>query len=108
MEDLAFTYPQDRSQIPDIFVNVYQKQTIGENKRIGYLRIKATEIEQYNNISWNMLKPDDFNIQDKNQVAGFLLFKASLLPTSKASSSPRTVIYLFFLSHVHSHLSNQL
>lgn len=108
MDDLAFTYPQDRSQIPDIFINVFQKQTVGENKRIGYLRIKATEIEQYNNISWNMLKPDEFTIQDKNQVAGFLLFKASLLPTSKASSSPRAVFIYSFLSHVCSRLSNQL
>lgn len=41
LKELTATYPVDRLQVPDIFVNVFQSSLL-KTTRIGFLRIQAT------------------------------------------------------------------
>ena len=44
MKELLVSLPADRSQIPDIFVNVYSSKTFSGEYRLGYIRVPAREV----------------------------------------------------------------
>jgi hypothetical protein len=41
MDDLTVGFPVDKTQVPDIFINVIKHQTLGSAKRIGFIRLNA-------------------------------------------------------------------
>lgn len=80
-EEAKLALPQDDSQIPDIFINVYRK-SLGAHDRVGFLRFRARDIMSEgargfkNDVRWAMLTPDPTSsAYVKDELAGFILFR---------------------------------
>ena len=79
--------PKDKSQVPDVFINLY-KHSLMSKSRIAYCRIKvdipmgvtinsnkASELDTKYNPKWVLLTGDIFSDIDKSQAVGYLNFK---------------------------------
>ena len=77
-EDLELELPSDKTQAPDLFINVIKFPTnpLKKTKRIGYLRIKISDLAGKGQVAVEPLLPDYFGAYKKDQtVTGFLQFK---------------------------------
>lgn len=43
-DEELFALPTDEGQIPDAIINIYAKSAVFGNARIGYVRLKASDI----------------------------------------------------------------
>ena len=58
LDDLAVVLPADRSQMPDVFLNVWKHPTLGSKKRVGYIRINPANIGINDSIRWELIEGD--------------------------------------------------
>lgn len=78
LDELVLSYPTDVSQVPDIFINVlkHSKMGITKAKRLGYVRLKASDLTSKGNAVCDLLKGDIFGEGlDDGQIAGFIQYK---------------------------------
>lgn len=78
MDELIFNYPADRAQVPDIFINIYRHSKTGltKAKRLGFLRIKASEAHTKTGATWELLRNDIFgDMPDGGQIGGFIQYR---------------------------------
>jgi len=98
LDDISLTLPTDKTQIPDIFINVFKHPLIGPGKRIGFVRFKATELNVSSAPQWKLVTADVFSDVDATQPAAFLQFglgfaAASEFKARNAISKPKTSKY---------------
>lgn len=72
-------FPSDLDQVPDIFINIYKNSKVPglkKAKRLGYIRIKATDAKTKNVPTWDLLKTDIFGeLPDAGRIAGFIQYR---------------------------------
>eukprot|EP00027_Filamoeba_sp_ATCC50430_P012373 CAMPEP_0168566368 /NCGR_PEP_ID=MMETSP0413-20121227/14383_1 /TAXON_ID=136452 /ORGANISM="Filamoeba nolandi, Strain NC-AS-23-1" /LENGTH=1321 /DNA_ID=CAMNT_0008598385 /DNA_START=51 /DNA_END=4013 /DNA_ORIENTATION=- len=88
LKELNFSAPKDLEQVPDIFINLWKRPTIGSDKRAGYIRIKATDLVKDGKPVWGILKADIFADSDANQIAGTIQYSISFAEASQLGSRP--------------------
>jgi hypothetical protein len=77
-EDIELDLPTDKTQIPDIFLNVikYPSIPLKSPKRVGYLRIKAEDLKAKGEYVVESLLPDYWgSYKEGRNVTGFLQYK---------------------------------
>jgi hypothetical protein len=77
IEDLLVNYPPDKSQVPDVFLNVVRHNLLGTT-RVGYVRLKATDLVANAAPKWHLLEANPFADVDESKVVGFINFRVSL------------------------------
>jgi len=82
-DDTAMPLPTDRTQIPDIFINIYKNPPLLGRKRIGYIRLSASDVTAELTPRWSIATPDLFSDADKSQAAGFVNFAVALAPANE-------------------------
>eukprot|EP00026_Physarum_polycephalum_P000845 Phypoly_transcript_00846.p1 GENE.Phypoly_transcript_00846~~Phypoly_transcript_00846.p1 ORF type:complete len:1283 (+),score=292.23 Phypoly_transcript_00846:83-3931(+) len=76
--DLDVVFPQDTSQVPDIFVYVYE-DVPGDDKRIGYLRYTYAQFSKLGpNPRWETLKRKSSDSKDDENFNVSVQFKATI------------------------------
>lgn len=109
LPDLDTVFPTDTSQVPDIFVYVYESATVGDDKRVGYLRFTH---EQFSKLGatprWEQLKRNHSSKDDEN-FSGAIQFKG-VIATSKplARVKPVKPTKKPFQLRAHIYLANNL
>jgi hypothetical protein len=76
--DLDVSFPQDTSQVPDIFIYVYE-DVPGDDKRIGYLRFTYQQLSKFGpNPRWETLKRKTSSSKDDEHFSVSVQFRASI------------------------------
>ena len=76
--------PKDYAQVPDIFINLYTGYGKNNNKRIGYIRLKAEEVNRWTTDAiprWLHFKPLDMN----KDSPGSVLINLQFMPSSESN-----------------------
>lgn len=77
-------FPKDYAQIPDIFVNLYTGCGQNSSKRIGYIRLKAEEVNRWTTDAvprWLHFKPLDMN----KDSPGSVLINLQFMPSGEST-----------------------
>ena len=62
-------FPKDFAQIPDIFINLYTGGGVGQDQRIGFIRLRTEEVAKWEPIPrWLHFKPLDMNLDSPGSL----------------------------------------
>eukprot|EP00762_Andalucia_godoyi_P001218 ANDGO_04901.mRNA.1 Synaptotagmin-4 len=86
LPEIECSMPSDTDQLPDVIINVKVRSLGALTSRVGYLRLKPTDIWGFSNpAKWIMLEPDKLAAAyQKDMIAGFLLFALDFGRTAEA------------------------
>ena len=87
IKEISTVMPVDRTQIPDIFLNIFSEKFLRGTRRIGYVRIKASasEIDRRSPQWYQIKNPMDHSLGNST---GMVLADVRLL-TGKSTKNPR-------------------
>ncbi|KAJ6247531.1 c2 calcium-dependent membrane targeting [Anaeramoeba flamelloides] len=76
----VFTLPKDKSQCPDLFLNVYSKSKVAKRSRLGFIRIPFSECVGFGHKpTWGSLIPDKkSSAYVEGKVPGFIAYRLDI------------------------------
>lgn len=87
LPDIEADFPQDKTQIPDIFIHVFIHEFLSSS-RIGYIRVPASSVGLQGAPTWSLIQPDIFTDEKSPSILGFLQYSLQLGAESEMGVRP--------------------